>query len=239
MKFVILAAPRTGSNLLCTLLQSHPDVLCHHELYNPSGIFTALPLRGTGFSFGNIAARDADPTGFLKNVWKWDLGHKLVGFKMTHPQQPVILDAVCRDREIFKIILKRRARLKTYVSYKIAERTGVWEDYREHAPQEAGAPSVSIDYEGLRSAINANMKFYEGIDHIIEGPRIDLLYEDLFDPDEQQKLLKALSLSMRPLKAQSRKQNPYALSSLISNYHQLLMRLSRDEADRELLAELE
>jgi LPS sulfotransferase NodH len=29
---VILAAPRTGSNLLCTLLNSHPDVLCHHEL---------------------------------------------------------------------------------------------------------------------------------------------------------------------------------------------------------------
>ena len=36
-RFVILAAPRSGSNLLCTLLDSHPEILCHHEVFNPVG----------------------------------------------------------------------------------------------------------------------------------------------------------------------------------------------------------
>ena len=44
-RFVILAVPRTGSNLLCTLLNSHPEILCHHEVFNPQGIFTALTHR--------------------------------------------------------------------------------------------------------------------------------------------------------------------------------------------------
>ena len=39
-RFVILAARRSGSNLLCSLLGSHPHVRCHHELFNPNGIFT-------------------------------------------------------------------------------------------------------------------------------------------------------------------------------------------------------
>jgi hypothetical protein len=63
VRFVIVAARRTGSNLLCTLVGSHADVLCHHELFNPGGIYYALPLRNGGFSLGTIEERDADPLG--------------------------------------------------------------------------------------------------------------------------------------------------------------------------------
>ena len=31
--------------MLCTLLGSHPEILCHHEVFNPSGIFYALYYR--------------------------------------------------------------------------------------------------------------------------------------------------------------------------------------------------
>ena len=46
-RFVILAAPRSGSNLLCTLLNSHPEILCHHEVFNPVGhlLRTRIPRR--------------------------------------------------------------------------------------------------------------------------------------------------------------------------------------------------
>ena len=30
--------------MLCTLLGSHRDVLCHHELFNPDGAYYALVL---------------------------------------------------------------------------------------------------------------------------------------------------------------------------------------------------
>src|SRR4051794_40219654 len=60
-RFVILAAPRTGSNMLVTLLGSHPDVLCHHELFNDTGIYYAVPLRGGGFDLGTMEDRLHDP----------------------------------------------------------------------------------------------------------------------------------------------------------------------------------
>jgi len=33
-RFVILNAARTAA-IICTLLNSHPEVLCHHEIFNP------------------------------------------------------------------------------------------------------------------------------------------------------------------------------------------------------------
>ena len=65
-RFVILGAPRTGTNLLCTLLDSHPDVLCHHEVFNPAGIFWALGDRQGALDLGSMAERDADPLGFRR-----------------------------------------------------------------------------------------------------------------------------------------------------------------------------
>ena len=50
VRFVVVAVRRAGSNMLCTLLDSHPAILCHHELFNPRGIFYALGLRGAGFA---------------------------------------------------------------------------------------------------------------------------------------------------------------------------------------------
>ena len=51
--------------MLCTLLGSHRDVLCHHELFNPDGAFYALELRDGSFDLGGIGERDRDPLAFL------------------------------------------------------------------------------------------------------------------------------------------------------------------------------
>ena len=42
--------------MLCTLLGSHEDVLCHHELFNPRGVFYALELRDGSFDLGRDRA---------------------------------------------------------------------------------------------------------------------------------------------------------------------------------------
>ena len=69
--FVILAAPRTGSNMLCTLLNSHPAITCHHEIFNPRGVFprtyASQPRPWTA-----IVGRSgtANPLSFLEQFWK-------------------------------------------------------------------------------------------------------------------------------------------------------------------------
>ncbi|GAB4183968.1 MAG: hypothetical protein Tsb002_06490 [Wenzhouxiangellaceae bacterium] len=236
-RFVILAAPRSGSNLLCTLLQSHDQVLCHHELFNPGGIFVALPLRNTDFNLGTVSERDAEPHRFLQRVWAESPAASCVGFKMTHRQNESILRAVCADPGIHKIVLRRQARLKTYVSQLLAERSGVWEDYRDVPPQRP--LPVTVDYARLTQALAYNDEYYAELDQLIRGPRSDVDYEDLFDHPVQQQLLHDLKLPPQPLFAASRHQNPFPLSILIHNLDDLRRQLQRAPADRSLLEELE
>ena len=78
-RFVILSARRSGSNLLCTLIDSHPDALCHHELFNPRGIFTALDLRDTATPLHDIATRERDPVAYLAQVWRCNANVSALG----------------------------------------------------------------------------------------------------------------------------------------------------------------
>src|SRR6516164_8567844 len=96
-RFVILAAPRTGSNMLCTLLHSHPEILCHHEVFNPNGIFYALGYRNGEIDLGTIDERDRSPIEFLARLWQHPIGFNCFGFKMTRGQDERVLQTVLED----------------------------------------------------------------------------------------------------------------------------------------------
>lgn len=236
-RFVILAAPRSGSNLLCTMLQSHPDVLCHHEVFNPDGVYVAVPLRNTDFSLGCKQQRDANPMHFLASLWSQNLGCSHVGFKMTHKQHLGAFKAVCEDSDIHKIVLTRRNQIAVYVSRLIAEHTGIWEDYRigEVSPLQ----SVHVEADKLLEAVRFNQDYYIELKTRVAGNVTYIDYEELFNPEEQYRLLTALGLPLCALKAGSRKQNPYPLSELIENFSQLKAQLSRNPSTHSLVSELE
>lgn len=235
-RFVILAAPRSGSNLLCTMLHSHPDVLCHHEVFNPDGIFVAVPLRDSDFSLGTMAQRDIDPIGFLASLWSKSLNCSHVGFKMTHKQHLRAFESVCTDPGIHKIVLTRRNQVAVYVSRLIAEQTGIWEDYSH--PETAAAKAVNVNPNSLLEAIHYNHKYYAELNKSLVGKVAHIAYEDLFNSTEQARLQVALGLRPQTLKARSRKQNPFPLSQLIKNFDSLKLELSRNPNTRSLVSEL-
>lgn len=223
--------------MLCSMMQSHPDVLCHHEVFNPEGCYYALPLRNTDFELDSIQERNSNPLAFLNRLWNKNLGHPCVGFKMTLFQQAEILDAVCRDDSVHKIVLTRKATLKTYVSQLIAEESGVWEDYRPNSI--ATSPkSVFVDYDKLKTSILENRHFYKYLDTAIVGPRSDIQYEALTLKNEQYRLLQEMGLQICELKEQSRRQNPHSLSELIKNKNQLKEIFTSEPDDKALLHEL-
>ncbi|BDX05400.1 hypothetical protein [Planctobacterium marinum] len=235
-RFVILAAPRSGSNLLCTMLNSHPDVLCHHEVFNPDGIFVAVPLRDSDFSLGTLAQRDADPTGFLATLWAQNQTCSHVGFKMTHKQHLGAFKHICADPGIHKIVLSRRNQVAVYVSRLIAEQTGIWEDYGNQ--EVAGAKAVKVNPGSLLEAIRFNQNYYAELEKTLVGDVTHIAYEDLFNSKEQARLQTALGLRPLPLEARSRKQNPYPLAQLIENFDSLKLELSRNLNSRSLVSEL-
>ena len=224
-RFVILAAPRTGSNLLCTLLNSHPEVLCHHELFNPNGIFYALEFRDGSLDFGSMEARDREPFAFLQRVWEHSLGASCVGFKMTRGQDEAVIQSLIEDSGVLKILLYRRNRLKTFISEQLARQTDRWEVYaRDELATET--PRLHVDVESFRAHCDLNDGFYQDIEHALQSglqPWIETAYEDILTAAEHVRLLEFLGVEATDarLVQSSIKQSDTDLRTHIENYQEL------------------
>ena len=237
-RFVILAAPRTGSNLLCTLLNSHPQVLCHHEVFNPQGVFTAHDYDGDRLNVSSLRDRDDDPIGFLDLVWQTAGDGQCVGFKWTRGQDRDVLKHVLEDSAVKKLVLRRRNRVKTYVSEKIAQKTHQWEVYSSDdllLPR----PRIHVDAAQLVEHTAMNQRFYAEVMAVLDEscqPYRELDYETLFDRDVQIQIFEFLEVASpeTPPIAGSVKQNPNDLRHTIENFAELSTRLSDSELIREL-----
>jgi len=239
VRFVIVAARRTGSNWLCTLIDSHPAILCHHELFNPAGVFYAQRLRDGALRPESVAERDADPVGFLERIWRQPGGHRCLGFKMTHGQAEPVLEHVLEDPAVRKIVLKRRNRVKTCVSEKVALKLDSWEVYDE-ADLPDRRPRVDLDPRELREHAARNERFYERVDATLADTgqtclRVD--YEDLRRTEEHTRLLRFLDAAPydAPLEPTSLKQNPVDLREVVRNFDELAEALRGDPLRDELL----
>ncbi len=237
-RFVILAAPRTGSNLLCTLLNSHPQVLCHHEVFNPNGVFTARDYQGKGLSVESLQQRDANPLGFLDRVWQSGTDSMCVGFKWTRGQNQDVLKSVLEDCGVKKIVLHRRNRIKTFVSEKIAQQTQQWEVY---SPQELmlPRPQIQVELAELLQHMESNQRFYAELSAALsqsDQPHVEVEYETLFEREVQIRLFQFLAVSSPQIQpvAASVKQNPKDLRDTIANFTELAAQLPKGELLREL-----
>lgn len=237
IRFVVLATPRTGSNWLCSLLDSHPDILCHHEIFNPEGIHYALSARGGELDFGTVRERDSVPLQVLDRVWHETLGLPVVGFKLNRGQNPAVLNRVLRDRDVRKIIIKRVNRIRTFVSERIAELTGEWESYRESERNDKKV-TVTVNPAELRRHALANQRFYQEIYQSLEDTKqaaMEIHYEKLADAQEVARALAFLGVSpAAKLTAGTRKQNASSLHELISNIDDLRTRLADSELEQDL-----
>ena len=237
-RFVILAAPRTGSNLLCTLLNSHPQVLCHHEVFNPQGVFTAHDYHGDTLNVDSLRQRDDDPLGFLERVWQTGGDDMCVGFKSTRGQDQQVLKNVLEDAGVKKIVLRRRNRIKTYVSERIAQATHQWEVYSQHDLM-LPRPRIHVDAAELKEHIASNQRFYAEIMAALScpsQPHLEIDYESLFERGVQVRMFEFLEVDRpeTPPIPGSVKQNPTDLRDTIANFAELASCLS----DGDLITEL-
>ncbi len=241
IRFVILATPRTGSNWLCSLLDSHPEILCHHEIFNPDGIHYARSYQPEEpLEVATLSDRDRDPEAVLARVWQCDLGHRAVGFKHNRGQNATVLARVLEDKAVRKIVLRRDNRIRTFVSEEIALRTGEWESYpgREIG---GGGRSLAVVVDQLRWHVRENARHYAAIMQALEvtGQRaLELSYERLALAEERLRALRFLGVDRPelPLHGATRKQNPEALRTLITNFEELAAELQGSDLESELHA---
>lgn len=242
-RFAIFAAKRSGSNMLCTLLDAHPRITCHHELFNPRGVFVALRWRGLASSAVDLRARDDDPLGHLARVWagSWPPVPAALaseppvlarGFKLTRGQAAVIEAALLDDPTVAKIVLRRANLLATLVSEKIAVALDEWEVY--DADELATVrPRVRVEAEELRAHVDAVAHWYAALERRMSasGQRwLELDYETLEHHAAQRRVLGYLGVGPceRAIVPRSVRQNPAPLAERISNYDELAASLRGD-----------
>jgi hypothetical protein len=238
VRFVILNATRTGSNFLCTVLNSHPEILCHHEIFNPHVIGVARHLQGSDFRLGTMEERERDPVEFLDRVWRTNLDRSAVGFKMCLWQHEPAYHAVLPDPGIRKIVLKRRNRVKAFVSLLLARQTGEWVVYDDHG-MPAPRPRIHVDRDALLENVELHRRFYEETEAALRGSGQDyaqLWYEDLFSSDGLDPALSLLGVEGRPAmpEGQTLKLTPVALRETIANFDALSEELRGSELEAEL-----
>lgn len=117
-RFVIVTTGRTGSTRLRLLLDSHPLITCHGELFGEN--LSTLAAPGSEPHRRLLAERDLDPAGFAMQRAFAPTGAAAVGFKILHQQLlqrwPGLLDALQRAQDVRIIHLVRRNGIKRFMS---------------------------------------------------------------------------------------------------------------------------
>lgn len=138
--FVVLAHQRTGSNHLCSLLDSLTGglpvpIAMHYEVFNERAAFlrSGRVVRGAA-----LRARNADPEAFVGAVWA-DCGlpdgggtAAAVGFKLFPEHMGAssatreVTERILADPRVVKVVLRRENRLDVAVSMLRAAITGTY-----------------------------------------------------------------------------------------------------------------
>ena len=211
--FVVLAGMRTGSNLLEEQLAAMPGIEAHGELFNPH--FFGKPNVSSKWDL-SIQARDSDPVRVIGAMCNASVG--LPGFRLFHDHDARAIDHVLADRRAAKIVLTRRP-VDSYVSLKIARKTGQWWLGDMTSARKA---KVSFDAEEYGAFLNELAGFQRRITRALQTTgqtAFHISYEDLSDADVLAGLGNFLGAvgPPDPEKVRAKVQNPTPLSARLTN----------------------
>jgi len=226
-RFVIVCHPRSGSNLIRSLLNSHTQIIALSELFRG---FVPINWGLPGFSqqLSVWALYRNDPVQFLDRVVfrEYPSGIGAVGFKLLYDHaredwNRCIWTHLQKDH-IFRIIhLKRRNLLRSHISLKRANLTDQWVNVNGRSSREV---TLTLDPAECFEAFE-NMRRQElEVDRLFrKSPVIDIYYEDL-DRNHQYEILRVqrfLGVPVLSLTPSLYRITRQPLSKVILNYDEI------------------
>ncbi|MCG6884910.1 MAG: nodulation protein NodH [Silicimonas sp.] len=211
--FVVLAGMRTGSNLLEEQLAAMPGIAAHGELFNPH--FFGKP--GIDSKWGlSVRDRNADPIRVVEQMKHHSTA--LPGFRLFFDHDLRAIDHVLADRRAAKVILTRRP-IDSYVSLKIARKTGQWWLGDMTSARAARVEFVADEYAEL---LNELAEFQDRITRALQTSgqtAFHISYDDLSDLEILAGLGKFLGSDGPPdqRKVKAKVQNPTPVESRLTN----------------------
>ncbi len=182
-RFVIAAYARSGSTMLVSALDGHPQVKCYSEIFHGDHAM----FMTAGYPEGNAwieRIRRHSPQRFLDTfVFR---GYKpriqQVGFKVFPDQArdrrfAASVRALLSDHDVCVIHLRRRNRLAMYLSLVRAQRSDAWTTFRSERYDES---PLRLEPEACREAFEAHAAdeaFFAGL--LAPRPHLEIFYEDV------------------------------------------------------------
>lgn len=218
--FVVVADLRTGSTLLSTSLDSHPDIRCLGELLHPDDLpDNQVPCESRyGLGGSELVRRAFFATGVRA------AGFRAMTFLpvTTTPQWDDAWDAIAETDDLRVIYLTRDDRLAQYASLLIAARTGRYHPSPgEPILDPENRPVVRIDPSGL-------VGWVEERDHLLElrrrqlagAPSLEVTYERLTSEwtETMARIQRFLGVPRRDVPQAKMKQEARPLKEVVGNY---------------------
>lgn len=210
-RFIVLSRSRTGSNLLISLLNSHPHINVEGEIFG----------KLNGKSYQDILAKTFSRQPFYI---------KAKGFKIFyyHPEDDLscgIWENLQHMDDLLVVHLKRRNILQTLVSRKIAGIQGVWARTSDE-PRSAYKTEPTIDFsvDELQEAFEQTQRWMDDGDHSFRNHDImSIYYEDLVNNRSAtfREVTDFLGVEYIQPKTPFKKQNRRNFREVISNYDEL------------------
>jgi LPS sulfotransferase NodH len=222
--FTIVADLRTGSTLLATTLDRHPQVRCYGELFHPDDLPDNRP--------SNLEATRCSADELLRAALGRS-GHRARGFKAmsflpleSAGRWPDAWEAMHRVPRLRVVWLTRRDRLAQYASVVIARRTGVFHPHdHDDLYRPERRPSVRIDPAELRAWVGDRDALLARRRRQLHGaPSLELEYEKLTEDWEASiaRVQQFLGVDVLPLEPAKRRQETRPLAEVIRNYDELV-----------------
>lgn len=236
-KFVIITMQRSGSNMLVTMLDSHPEIKCFGELMRKTpGWMRKQGYRGALRILDKVdpvyrkdAYRFAHPYDFVEAAYATKPRASRHGFKIHIDQHREFLDALIQDPEYRIIVLRRENVLAQYSSWKISEVTG-----QGNAPKGTKVKTAQVDFSprNFKSYLKRVDKDYELVwQRIRESGKsfFEIKYTELTDKERMRELAGFLEVDTSfPLEPGTEKRNP----------SDIVARFTNPEKVRETLSEI-
>ena len=210
-RFIVLSRSRAGSNLLISLLNSHPNIHVDRE------IFSKL----NGRDYKKVIKRAFGKQPFYVKA----KGFKIFYYHPLDDKSCGIWDNLASLDDLYVIHLKRRNILHTLVSRKFAEITDVW-SVRSDLPSSSFKKEVSVSFtiDELNQGFKQTKEWEEAGDNAFRNhPLLSIDYEELVNHPTAAffKLIDFLGVQQLKLQTKLKKQNTRTLRETVTNYDEL------------------
>jgi len=238
LPFVIAAGPRSGSTLLQTLLHSHRNAVCMHELLIKSGGTPRFHRYNLGRRKQLIQMREEKMSAFLNTTlcdpqppWVQAVGFKAMYVQPRDEEERRTTWESLGSVPDLRVIWLRRNPVRRVISFAIARETGKWVG-------EKTAEAIQIDPEYLLHRLHFEEKEAEAARERVRNCRmIDVQFESLTETPKTvlTEIQDFLGLRTRPLDSSLTPQNPRTLREMAANFDEIIDTLTGTKWEKSLM----